>query len=393
METLKLVYNHRCTVLGDGGPSILAVGFASRMELCINSNVVETSSKNEDTMIAGCRKLTASWVREVAIEDGCPFFKNADSVVLSPGIYSIQDLVDAGKANGWCPYFVAKRALQSANIVVFGPENMLDPMFAGMISKELKSDSIVAFDNADHVDKFCTEALTVSLDISMLQGAKRNMERLYQEIERVGANDEDRLCAEYTRLKNDLKYDPPLTDLWLANPALPEDFTVQPMPGHIRRPEHFLFHLDLLCPFNTNFLRLCDERLNSLLTTLKIVDTDEFLCIQKLCHFATLWGNYFRMTDEFQITTGPCLVNYDEDGNKYYDRGVQLLCTDPSLVMVSIVHRFGSVCINVKEVSADSFTTKMNFEPHVCEDIVPSRRGTQRGDNEDSEDIDEGENR
>jgi DNA excision repair protein ERCC-2 len=150
-----------------------------------------------------------------------------------------------------------------------------------------------------------------------------------------------------------LKYDLPPTDLWLANPALPDDLTVQPMPGHIRRPVHFLFHLDLLVwylesnigiknketqtpldflksfyflksPFNTNFLKFCDQRLNSLLTTLKIVDTDEFLCIQKLCHFATLWGYYFRMNDEFQITTGPCIVNYDEDGDKYHDTGVQV---------------------------------------------------------------------
>ena len=90
MDTLKLVYNHCCKVLRDGAPNILAVGFASRKELCINSNVVETSAKNEDKMVAGCRKLTASWVREIAIEDACLFFKNVESTVLSPGIYSIE---------------------------------------------------------------------------------------------------------------------------------------------------------------------------------------------------------------------------------------------------------------------------------------------------------------
>lgn len=81
---------------------------------------------------------------------------------------------------------MAKRALQSANIVVFGYENMLDPKFAGIISKEINSDSIVAFDNADQdgVEKFCTEALTIGIDKDTFQGAKRNMERLYQEIER-----------------------------------------------------------------------------------------------------------------------------------------------------------------------------------------------------------------
>lgn len=72
-------------------------------------------------IVVGCRKLKVNWVREIAIEDGCLFFENAESAVLFPCIYSIQELVDAGKANGWCP----------------------------------------DFDNADHVYKFCTEAVTL----------------------------------------------------------------------------------------------------------------------------------------------------------------------------------------------------------------------------------------
>lgn len=39
MNTLKFVYDHRCTILGGDSPNILAVEFSSRKELCINSNV------------------------------------------------------------------------------------------------------------------------------------------------------------------------------------------------------------------------------------------------------------------------------------------------------------------------------------------------------------------
>jgi hypothetical protein len=67
------------------------VGFSFRKEFCINSNVVETCEENEDEMVAaGCLKLTARWVRQVAVQDACPFFKSGESAMLSPGIYSIQ---------------------------------------------------------------------------------------------------------------------------------------------------------------------------------------------------------------------------------------------------------------------------------------------------------------
>ncbi|KAI5409206.1 hypothetical protein KIW84_054852 [Lathyrus oleraceus] len=159
MKTLKLVHDYRCNVLGDDSPSILAVEFSSRKEFCINSDVIEESQlyedleKDEDKLVAGCRERTASWIREIDIEDVCSFFDKAEGAVLSPGIYDIKDLVDAGYKKGWCPFYVTKHALEAANIVVFGYENVLDPKIAGVVCKELKrnSNSIVIFDNADDI--------------------------------------------------------------------------------------------------------------------------------------------------------------------------------------------------------------------------------------------------
>ncbi|CAK8565673.1 unnamed protein product [Lathyrus sativus] len=153
MKTLTLVYDYGCNDLGDDSPSILAVEFSSRKEFCINSDVIEESQlyedseKDENKLVAGCREHTASWIREFDIEDVCSFYNKAEGAVLSPGIYDIKDLVDAGYKNGWCPYFVTKNALQAANIVVFGYENVLDPKIAGVVCKELKrnSNSIVIF--------------------------------------------------------------------------------------------------------------------------------------------------------------------------------------------------------------------------------------------------------
>jgi hypothetical protein len=43
------------------------------------------------------------------------------------------------------------------------------------------------------------------------------------------------------------------------------------------------------------------------------------------------------------------------------------------------------VCINLKDKPADTFTTEMNFEAHVCQDIVPSRRPRIQSEDTDSE--------
>ena len=53
--------------------------------------------------------------------------------------------------------------------------------------------------------------------------------------------------------------------------------------------------------------------------------------------------------------------------------------------MKSVLNRFRSVFINLKDKLADTFTTEMNFEAHVCQDIVPSRRPRIQNDDTDSE--------
>lgn len=112
------------------------------------------------------------------------------------------------------------------------------------------------------------------------------------------------------------------SDSWLANPTLPEDILRESVPGSIRRAEHFLDVLRRLLDYlktrlrtekvesegPTSFLlslnsqtlidqktlKFCHDRLHSLLLTLEITDTDEFLHIQTICNFATLVGTYTR---------------------------------------------------------------------------------------------------
>lgn len=113
-----------------------------------------------------------------------------------------------------------------------------------------------------------------------------------------------------------------VTDTWLQNPALPEDILKEAVPGNIRKADHFVHVLRRLVQYlegrletenvekegpvgfvasiNTHAgidqktLKFCYDRLHSLMMTLEITDTDEFLHIQTICDFATLVGTYTR---------------------------------------------------------------------------------------------------
>lgn len=113
-----------------------------------------------------------------------------------------------------------------------------------------------------------------------------------------------------------------VSDTWLSNPALPDDILKEAVPGNIRRAEHFLSVLRRLVQYlkgrlqtenvekegpvafvasinaqvgiDQKMLRFCYDRLHSLMLTLEITDTDEFLHIQTICDFATLVGTYTR---------------------------------------------------------------------------------------------------
>ena len=97
LAELRVLHQYQLRHLGPAA-RILALGLSSRKNLCINPAVV--SAENRDSVDAGCRKLTASWVRALSIENPnlptCPFFENyekaASEAVLPPGVYTLQVL-------------------------------------------------------------------------------------------------------------------------------------------------------------------------------------------------------------------------------------------------------------------------------------------------------------
>ncbi|KAJ6938825.1 general transcription and DNA repair factor IIH helicase subunit XPD isoform X1 [Populus alba x Populus x berolinensis] len=206
---------------------------------------------------------------------------------------------------------------------------------------------------------------------------------------RFKATDANRLRDEYKRLVNGLALSGnlPGSDSWLSNPALPDDILREAVPGNIRRAEHFLHVLRRLLQYLTvrldtenvekespisfvasinnqagidqKALKFCYDRLHSLMLTLEITDTDEFLHVQTICDFATLVGMYSR---GFSIIIEP----FDERMPHIPDPVLQLSCHDASLAIKPVFDRFQSVVITSGTLSPiDLYPRLLNFHPVV----------------------------
>ena len=74
--------------------------------------------------------------------------------------------------------------VQFANVVVYSYQYLLDPKVASIISKEMQKESVVVFDEAHNIDNVCIEALSVSVRRQTIEGARRNLNRMRQEIDK-----------------------------------------------------------------------------------------------------------------------------------------------------------------------------------------------------------------
>lgn len=74
--------------------------------------------------------------------------------------------------------------VQFANVVVYSYQYLLDPKVAGIISKEMQKECVVVFDEAHNIDNVCIEALSVSVRRQTIEGARRNLNRMRQEIDK-----------------------------------------------------------------------------------------------------------------------------------------------------------------------------------------------------------------
>ena len=374
------------TTQGAGGSGELALCLSSRRNMCIHERVMGESDR--EAVDAACRSMTASWVVEHSKQNAnsnietCSYFDDfsdaGEATTMPSGVYDLDELKKWGKARGWCPYYLARQAINHANVLVFNYQYMLDPKVAKMVSKELEAESIVVFDEAHNIDSVCIEALSVKINERGLEQAKRSLGRLSSEVSKIKASDNQRLNQEYQNLVNGLidqgLLDVPANDSSLGSNVLAPDVLNESVPGNIRRAEHFIqfmkkvvehlkTRLDSITGPNggvmsetplaflhrmtngtsleTKPLRFSYSRLNSLLRTLQVSNIDDFNSLGDVADFSTLLATYSEGVAKFAIIMEPNGSNIPGAS----DPCIQLSCLDSSLAIAPIFKRFSSVII------------------------------------------------
>ncbi|XP_043484006.1 general transcription and DNA repair factor IIH helicase subunit XPD [Leptopilina heterotoma] len=375
--------------------NMLALVLSSRKNLCIHPEV----SKERDGKIVDsrCHALTASYVRERHHYDDsvptCSFYETFDlegrELLMSSGIYSLEDLKNYSRERNWCPYFLARFTIIQAHIVVYSYHYLLDPKIAETVSKELAKNSVVVFDEAHNIDNVCIDSMSVKINRRTMEKCSAKIQILEKAVSEMREDDVNKLQEEYNQLVEGLK-DAQIareTDVILANPVLPSEILQEVVPGNIRNAEHFISFLKRFVEYVKTRLRVqhvvqespasflrdtqskvcierkplkfCAERLASLLRTLELTDITDFSPLILVTHLATLVATY---TKGFTIIIEP----FDDKTSTVLNPVLHFSCLDCSIAMKPIFDRFQSVVITSGTLSPlDMYPKILNFHPVI----------------------------
>ncbi|CAK66212.1 unnamed protein product (macronuclear) [Paramecium tetraurelia] len=358
LEEVRLVMKARkAEGLND---NFTAVGLSSRRNLCINPDVVN----QKDRVDSECRKRTAEWVKRGQSEI-CIFYDNFEKSAkdfianLPNDVYSLSDLRKNGGFSMQCPYYTAREMVKKANIVVYNYLYLIDPGISSLLSKDYIKESVVVFDEAHNIDDVCIEAYTVRLNKPILAEAINNLKVVETQIQSETNEIQNRLNEEYKKLIKNLEKKPE------------GELNQLVIPGQIRKARNFIDfmkriiqkhqkHLMLfyIIPkallkrykrkgnLDIDSLKQCGERLNLLLNTLQIAETDKFRPLSTVAQFVI----------RIQRTLNEKLMT--------------LACFDSSLAMKNIFASFQSVILTSGTMSPiDIYPKILDFKPVVAKSI------------------------
>lgn len=384
------------------------LGLTSRKNLCIHPTI---SQERKGTVVdEKCRRITNGQLKQ-RLQQGavdetetlnkpdssalCQFHETLEDMdqhnLIPPGVYSFDALTNYGKEHTTCPYFTVRRMIPFCNIIIYSYHYLLDPKIAERVSRELSKDSIIIFDEAHNIDNVCIESLSLDLTDDILKRATRGASKLGAAVDDMKAQDAEKLQNEYQKLVEGLREAEIARDeeLFMSNPALPQDLLDEAIPGNIRKADHFLLflkrfieylktrmkvlhvisetpasflqHLKELTFIDRKPLRFCLERLALLVRTLELSDIEDFAALKDIATFATLVSTY---DTGFQLILEP----FETEGSTVPNPILHFTCLDASIAMKPVFDRFSSVIITSGTISPlDMYPKMLNFETVIQE--------------------------
>ncbi|KAH9005150.1 DNA repair helicase [Lactarius hatsudake] len=339
--------------------AFIGLGLTSRKNLCIHPEV--SKEKKGKVVDARCRDLTnPAVVNKARAEPGsvevCSFHENMNDIpnenILSPGIWTLADVLQHGRDTSTCPYFTIRRSMPFVDVIIYSFHYLLDPKVAEQVSKEMSKDSIVVFDEAHNIGedtmRQCIESLSIDLTRPMLDAAARSVDKLADKIDEIKKTDASKLQDEYAKLVEGLQEAASDEDAFTSTPVLPEDLLKEAIPGNIRKAGAF-------------------QRLQSLVRTLELNRLDEYSSLHKVANFATLVSTYEK---GFLLILEPFETDNATVPNPIFHFvyvSMSIAWTPPSPIK-PVFERFSSVVITSGTISPlDMYPKMLQFTPVVQE--------------------------
>lgn len=165
-----------------------------------------------------------------------------------------------------CPYFLAKRMISMANIVVYSYSYIIDPDLWNQIPKEQEPECVVVFDEAHNIDDQCVESYKIELNRPLLDIAFKNIDTLKKQMENMKEVDKNRLEEEYNKLLSGMTAKGIITEdmrIEETASAMIKDLSKEVIPGSIRQSETFITHLRRFVGFVKSMVNIREVKIMS----------------------------------------------------------------------------------------------------------------------------------
>lgn len=371
---------------------ILAIGVSARRSLCIHPSVSQNTQR--EIVDAECYRLTAPWNRVANSNNPdalCGYFEQLEELGESglanlTGVYNLDDLKTHGRKNKVCPYYLARKAVGEANIVVCNYPYLVDSGVSDVVRGKTDNASIVVFDEAHNIDNICIDALTVKLNKGMLESASIQLDRVKDKAAAAGEAVVTKLREEYQEMVSQLKTEEAKK---VATMKGQPEFS-EAMPGSIRKAEHFMGLLKRILVFLKGFLKIKDvrvmtstefldeltgkgaidaqvlpfvqERFRRLINSLEITELDQLATLTTITEFTSLLSGY---SAGFKVILEP----YQEQSSAP-DPLLQFCCLDPSLALRPVMEKYKAVVLTSGTMSPLQIYPKMlGFEATLLKSV------------------------
>ncbi|KAK8894256.1 TFIIH/NER complex ATP-dependent 5'-3' DNA helicase subunit [Tritrichomonas musculus] len=237
IQELRNVVNTRLSISeSDFDKKFLGIALSARANLCILPEVLEMPTRGD--IDNACSKRTIPWS-----DEHCEYFEH-ELVRPRPGVYGLSELKAFSSANGICPYYLARRLVREAQVIMGSFAYVLDPLASEILFKSIPKNAIVVFDEAHNIDDVCCEYMSIYVDQKTLEKAAQALNSGESIANKIREREQNLLQNAFENLKKGLqKGEGDLTTEEtleiLSNPLLPSHIMKKAMPKSLIKFEDF----------------------------------------------------------------------------------------------------------------------------------------------------------